>query len=446
MTATADNGTEGGHPGHESTSNAAAVAQRRLMQHIDRVVVANGVTGGLRPALKSALLDCPRHLFVGRYQLDPAGAILDSATGRPEDHYGFIYRDIALGHVDRAGRSLSSTNSPPSTSVYLLERLDLRPGQRVLEVGCGSGWLLGLIASAVGPSGHAYGVEIIPELAEHSQRALARAGIGNATVVLADGAEGLPTGAPFDRVIFTTGVWSLPATFFGQVKPGGRLIAPFQIKGPGVDVLAFDSTASGEFRTVWSMPSFFVRGSGGLGTGAPRPQPLSELGLWPELAGEVAFRIPMPLGAIGSATARGSLFGALTVAFRSFLTKTEPDLHVFAAEHDDLLPSFVTLGDPAGTMDIGGFGFVDHAKRALAICVPGELIGYGDPAAARRLVAAYRVWADLMMPGVEAFEAVLRPAQTAAPSAGAWIETRGETAFIWALKKDWPRASRLLAD
>jgi protein-L-isoaspartate(D-aspartate) O-methyltransferase len=427
-----------------TSRRAASAAQGRLMEHIDRVVAANGVAGGLRPALRSALQDCPRHLFVDRYQLGPMGAVLDAAIGRPEDHYDLIYQDIALGHVDSAGRALPSTNSPPSTSLYFLERLDLRPGQTVLEVGCGSGWTLALIARAVGPSGHAVGVEVIPELAEQAKRALAGAGITNATVFAADGAEGVPAKAPFDRVIFTTSIWSLPVTFFGQVGNGARLVAPFQIRGPGVDVLALDRDVSGEFRAAWATSSFFVRGTGGLAAEAPLPQPLSSMTMWAELANQVVFRVPMPLGTLGSATARGSLFGACTMAFRSYLTKTEPDMRVFAAEHDDLLPPFVVLGDPTSAMHIAGFGIVDEARRSLAICYPGEMVGYGNPSAAHRLLAAYRAWTDLMMPGVEAFDLVLRKTPRAsAPPAGAWTETRGETTFVWSLKTDWPRASRL---
>ena len=445
MTSPRGHSTDEGRSGSVSAiGDAIDVAQKRLLAHIDRVVTANGVGGGLRPALRAALLDCPRHLFVGRYQLAADGPILDTSTGRLEDHCGLIYRDVALGHVDAAGRPFASTNSPPSTSLCLLERLDLRPGQTVLEIGSGSGWTLALMARAVGESGHAIGIEIVPELAEGSRRALSRAGISNASVVTGDGALGFPAGVPFDRVIFTTGIWSLPTAFFGQISKPGRLIAPFQIKGPGVDVLAFDNDG-GEFHSVWSMPSFFVRAAGKLEREAQDLPPLSKLRLRSTLGTGVPVRIPMPFGAVSSTTARGALFGALTTAFRSYLTKTEPDMRVFAAEQDDLLPPLGILGDPGRTMEIGGFGFFDEARGSLAVCTPGELIAYGDPAACNRMLSAYQSWTDLMMPGVDAFDAVLRPRDGSVPPADAWTEIRGDTALVWSLKKGWPRLSRLRA-
>ena len=75
--------------------------------------------------------------------------------------------------------------------------------------------------------------------------------------------------------------------------------------------------------------------------------------------------------------------------------------------------------------------------------MPGEIVGYGGPSAARDLVAAYREWTDLMMPGAEAFDALLVPRASAPPAApDQWIETRGDTAFVWSVRKDWVRASQ----
>jgi protein-L-isoaspartate(D-aspartate) O-methyltransferase len=427
------------------TADASGPYRRRLALHVDRVVRASGIPTGLRPHLLAALGRCPRHLFVDRYQIDARGPVLDIATGDAERHYGLIYNDVALGHVDSAGWPLPSTNSPPSTLLHMLEVLDLRPGQTVLEIGSGSGWALGLIAQAVGPAGRAVGVEIIPELAERSRRSLAVAGIGNATVITADGADGWRGAGPYDRVIFTASTWSLRPTFFDQLARGGRFVAPFEIKGPGVDVMAFTRGSTRELRGVQTAPAFFVRGAGGLASGAP-PRRLAEFPLWHALANREVLRLPMPLGGLGFNTARSKLFGSTTVAFRSFLTKTQPRLVVFAAEPDDLAAPFVVLGDPAGAIDILGFGLADETDGSLALCTPGEIVGYGNPIAARELITAYRDWTDLLMPGGEAFDARLVPVEDApAPGQGQWVETRGEVAFVWSIKKDWVRASDLVS-
>lgn len=423
------------------SSDTAASYRLRLARHVDRVVRATGTATGLRPNLYAALLSCPRHLFVDHYKVDAQGPVLTVGKGDPERHYALIYNDVALGHVDEQGRLLPSTNTPPSVLLHMLELLDLRPGQAVLEIGSGSGWALGLIARAVGPTGRAVGVEILPDLAERSRRRLSVAGITNATVITADGGEGYHREGPYDRIIFTASTWSLKPVLLDQLAPGGRLVAPFEIKGPGVDLMVFVPDSPGGFRAVVALPSFFVKGAGSLSSGSA-PQRLSAFPLWRELAHREVLRIPAPLGALGLTTARDVLFGATTMAFRSFLTKTEPRLTVFAADRDDLVSSYAVLGDPDGAIDIFGFGIADERHRSLALCTPGQVVAYGTPVAAFDLIAAYRDWTDLMMPGAEAFEARLIPAANAPPPGpGRWVETRGDIAFEWSIKKDWVRAS-----
>ena len=117
--------------------------------------------------------------------------------------------------------------------LWLLDRLELRPGQRVLEIGSGSGWLAAVMARLVGKDGHVTGIELIPELAAQSQADLTRLGIGNVSVFAADGAEGHVAGVPFDRVMITAASWDLPAVLFDQVAEGGRLLVPVELRGGG---------------------------------------------------------------------------------------------------------------------------------------------------------------------------------------------------------------------
>jgi protein-L-isoaspartate(D-aspartate) O-methyltransferase len=123
------------------------------------------------------------------------------------------------------------TNSQPSLVRRMLELLDVRPGDRVLDVGTGSGWTTALLACLVGPRGRVLGVERIPELVELGRRHLAGDGVaflrGRATIEPAVPAVlGLPDRAPFDRVLVSAAAQAMPVALVEQLKPGGVMVAP----------------------------------------------------------------------------------------------------------------------------------------------------------------------------------------------------------------------------
>jgi protein-L-isoaspartate(D-aspartate) O-methyltransferase len=136
----------------------------------------------------------------------------------------------------------------------MLALLDVRPGDRVLDVGSGSGWTTALLAHLTGPSGRVYGVELVPDLTEFGQRNLAaffaeRSGVTErdpagdqvapeddsgptthsrwATVSLAEtGVLGLPSQAPYDRILVSAEARKLPEELTDQLGAGGRLVIP----------------------------------------------------------------------------------------------------------------------------------------------------------------------------------------------------------------------------
>jgi protein-L-isoaspartate(D-aspartate) O-methyltransferase len=114
------------------------------------------------------------------------------------------------------------------------EALKLEVGQRVLEVGAGSGWHACTIAEVVAPSenprsewGHVYTIEIVKELADFARRNVMRVGYGDrVTTIAGDGSLGFPEKAPYDRIVVTAAAPEVPEPLIEQLKINGILVIP----------------------------------------------------------------------------------------------------------------------------------------------------------------------------------------------------------------------------
>lgn len=119
------------------------------------------------------------------------------------------------------------TNSQPRTVAAMLELLDLRPGQRVLDVGSGSAWSTALLAHLVGPDGRVFGVELSATLVAWGGDNLARTDQPWATIRAAHPERlGLPEAGPFDRILVSAMAESLPDTLVRQLTPTGVMVVP----------------------------------------------------------------------------------------------------------------------------------------------------------------------------------------------------------------------------
>lgn len=131
---------------------------------------------------------------------------------------GKAYEDTALpiGH--------GQTISQPSTIATMLSELDLKPKQKVLEVGSGSGYVLALISSIVGSKGKVVGIEVIKELAEKSKENFE--GRKHIKIYHNNGSVGAKEEGPFDRILVSAAIHAMPEKLISQLKVGGILVAP----------------------------------------------------------------------------------------------------------------------------------------------------------------------------------------------------------------------------
>ena len=161
----------------------------------------------------------------------------------PPDQASRAYDDRALP----IGRS--QTISQPYIVAYMTEALRLSPGHRVLEIGTGSGYqaaILGELAREV------YSIEIVSPLAARASSTLKSLGYTNVQVRDGDGYAGWPEHAPFDRILITAAVQTIPQPLLDQLAPGGLLVAPVGSQGQTQWITVAEKTAQGivERRTI----------------------------------------------------------------------------------------------------------------------------------------------------------------------------------------------------
>lgn len=117
------------------------------------------------------------------------------------------------------------TISQPSTIAIMLELLDVKPHNKVLEIGSGSGYVLALLAE-LAYKGKVFGIERIAELANRSKHLLAKLGYKNVSVICDDGSKGLANEAPFDRILISAACSEIPKQLVSQLANDAKLVAP----------------------------------------------------------------------------------------------------------------------------------------------------------------------------------------------------------------------------
>ncbi len=151
--------------------------------------------------VESALRNIPRHEFVPKSELD------------------YAYNNEPLQIMK------NQTISQPGVVTRMTEWLDVKDGQKILEIGTGSGWQSAILSYLVG-KGDVYSVERHPKLVKFAQDNLKKLNIDNVHIILGDGGLGYAKASPYDRIIITAACSEIPLPLFDQLKENGFIIAP----------------------------------------------------------------------------------------------------------------------------------------------------------------------------------------------------------------------------
>jgi protein-L-isoaspartate(D-aspartate) O-methyltransferase len=369
-----------------------------------------------------AYLATPRHRFVGKYREWGTKEWHIINDDNLAEHAATLYADRPLILHGDDDTNIPSTISQPSFVLRMLDLLQLSPGQKVFELGAGSGWNAALMGQIVGPDGQVTSLEIIPEVAKRAVETVASLGIANVQIIEGDGGNGFPDAAPYDRAIFTAGAFDLPRHFYDQIREGGLLLAVIKTGGGG-DNLFLLRKSGDHFEALESMPCGFVQV-----TGNYQFEDLESMTLekavpeWPEFQKqEVARRRFWWGGGKGQLT-----FGPLTAGIRSFLGTAEPTFRAFKTAKDD----------GQNKPEHHFFGLWDGKERSLVVAKDGWLVAYGNSRAEDRLLEMLRRWLDLGMPTAACLDLKVYPIDVVLPNTGhqQWIVKRRDSQFLWTLQ------------
>ena len=189
----------------------------------DRLVDRMKASGEVRSAaVERAFRATPRHFFL------------------PGQNWGTAYRDDAIvtHHADGSEEAISSSSQPTMMAI-MLEQLQVEPGIRVLEIGAGTGYNAALLSRLTGDRDCVWTVDVTEEFCSEARAHLRAAGVEGVHVICADGWDGCPGAAPFNRIIVTASAHDIAPAWMEQLKDGGRLVVPWGAPDTQQRCLAF---------------------------------------------------------------------------------------------------------------------------------------------------------------------------------------------------------------
>jgi protein-L-isoaspartate(D-aspartate) O-methyltransferase len=215
-------------PADETTESYETRRNRMIDRHIVDPYHGASITDTY---VIEAMRNVPRHKFVLKWYRE------------------FAYRNqpLPIGH--------DQTISQPYIVALMTQLLRPDPGDKILEVGTGSGYQAAVLAEIVD---QVYSIEIIPELAKFARKNLSEAGYETVTVKQGDGYHGWKEHAPFDGIIVMAAPDTVPEPLKNQLKPGGRLVIPVGPSDGTQRLMTLEKRTDGSFRRDVVIPVRFV--------------------------------------------------------------------------------------------------------------------------------------------------------------------------------------------
>jgi protein-L-isoaspartate(D-aspartate) O-methyltransferase len=209
-----------------------SAARLKMVEEIERLQASVASETGrteLSPRVLEAMREVPRHEFVPE----------------AEREHAYRNRPLPIGH--------GQTISQPFIVALMTDLLAVKPSDRVLEVGTGSGYQAAVLARL---AAHVFSIEIVEPLGRGAAETLARLGYANVTTKIGDGYAGWPEHSPYDGIIVTAAPEHIPGDLIEQLKPGGRMVIP--VGGFEQDLRVVNKRPDGTTTTEEIIPVRFV--------------------------------------------------------------------------------------------------------------------------------------------------------------------------------------------
>ncbi|MGH3870621.1 MAG: methyltransferase domain-containing protein [Pseudonocardiaceae bacterium] len=344
-------------------------------------------SGDLRTqAWHAAIAETPRHVLVPTVY-EPQQQFYGSRTDvrlNTADHLELVYSTTTLVTTvapNKYGSLMSvSSSTKPDLMVRMLEALDVREGQQILEIGTGTGYNAALLAHRLGDD-HVFSVDIDPELVNTARRRLTSIG-HHPHLAAQNGAEGWRQHAPYDRIICTCAVRRIPWEWYDQLTPGGQLLVDFKPQGGNLVLLERKTERlEGRF-TAW-YGAFMVMRQHGNDDDRSSPQ-------WqPEL--------PLDRQRITRTPAEPSG----VVRFLRSVTSTTQLRHGYAFDERNRQPTAIKLTAADGSCCEVALTPADNGTRTVREGGPTQLWA--------EIERAYQQWSDWGEPGWDRVGITVRP-------------------------------------